>query len=143
MSVRPATPSDLPVLKTLCAAFRAEHRAGAALPYEPDMFMESLAAAMKSDDVLLLILDDDQGFFLAALGVTPYSTVQVAHELIWYTRPEARGRGFSLFRAYMRWARAKQVEYVFLTLPEPSETMERLGFSRADIGYYMRLPPAA
>lgn len=143
MSLRRATITDLPTLKSLCEAFRAERKFAAELPFDVDMFMRSLSAAMDNDDMLLLLLDDDQGLFLGALGVTPYSTIQVAHELLWYTRPNARGKGLSLLRAYMHWAEAKRVEYVFMTLAEPSRAMERFGFIRADTGYFMRLPPAS
>jgi GNAT superfamily N-acetyltransferase len=139
MAIRPATKADMPALERLCDAFQAEHRAGADLPYDPPMFMQSLAVAIDSDDALLLMLDDDKGFLLGSLGATPYSPVTVANEMLWYTVPEARGKGFGLFRAYMRWAKEKQVKYVFMTMPEESEVLLRLGFKQADVGYYKRL----
>lgn len=139
MSVRSATVTDLPVLKSLCDAFRTTRRLAADIPFDPDLFMTSLAAAIDDNDTLLLMLDDDQGFFLGALGVTPYSTVQIAHELLWYTRPEARGRGFSLVRAFVSWAQAKRAEFIFITLPEPRKAMERFGFTMADVQYLRRL----
>ncbi|MDC0659532.1 GNAT family N-acetyltransferase [Leisingera sp. SS27] len=140
MAIRPATHDDLPVLKQLSAAFRADHKTGMKLPYDEAAWMEVLSAAIEGDDTLVLLLDDGAGFFVGAISATPYAPIPVANELVWYTIPEARGKGFGLFRAYMRWAKEKNVEYVFCTMPEPNPALERLGFEVADIGYFKHTP---
>ncbi|OED49591.1 hypothetical protein AB838_05890 [Rhodobacteraceae bacterium (ex Bugula neritina AB1)] len=143
MAVRHATQDDLPLLKELSTEFRAVHKRGKQLPYDEAAWLEALDAAIGSDEMLVLILDEGAGFFVGAISATPYAPIPVANELVWYTKPESRGRGFALYRAFMRWAEGKNVEYVFLTMPEPTPALERLGFEVADIGYFKKMPRAA
>ena len=140
MPIRLATHDDLPLLKKLSSAFRADHKTGTQLPYDEASWLEVLSLAIGRDDHLILILDEGEGFFVGAISATPYAPIPVANELVWYTIPEARGKGFGLFRTYLRWAKEKNVEYIFCTMPEPNPVLERLGFEIADIGYFKHTP---
>ena len=140
MAVRSAKLDDLPLLKELSSAFRFAHKTGMKLPYDEDSWVEWLSNAILRDDYLILILDEGKGFFVGAISATPFAPMPVAYELVWYTFPEAKGRGSSLFRAYLRWAKEKNVEYIFCTMPEPSAALERLGFEVADVGYFKHTP---
>lgn len=140
MSIRVATADDLEILKDLFNDFCAERNDKLTVPYDPDVFMESLVESIESDKMAVLLLDDGEGFFMGTLETAPFSTAMIANELLWYTRPVARGKGLSLLRAYISWAKEKKVECIFMNLPEPRIAVEWFGFNQAETGYFMRLP---
>ncbi|MFK4064118.1 GNAT family N-acetyltransferase [Brucella anthropi] len=139
MKIRVAERSDLPMVTQLVEEFSAEHHWAGRLPFDNVFFMQGLSDVLGAAGILVLLLDDNKGLLVGALGTTAFSAQKIAHELIWYTRPEARGYGLLLYEEFMRWARGQEVEYVFMTLPKASRAMKRLGFVEAEVGYVRQL----
>lgn len=133
MTIRAATHDDLDTIRELSLEFWATHNPRC--PFEPDFFMEYVRKGIDDPGFLALLLDDDQGMLMALATKSLFAPTGLAKEIVWFTRPAARGRGMQLFRGFVVWARMMGLEHIHCTLQEPSPAMERLGFFSTDVGY--------
>jgi len=133
MTIRAATIDDLETIRDLSLEFwRAHNPRG---PFDPDFFLEHVRAGIDDPRFLALLLDDDQGMLLAVATTSLFSPTGLAKEIVWFTRPAARGRGLQLFRGFCVWARMLGLDHIHCTLQEASPAMERLGFFSTEVGY--------
>lgn len=144
MSVRSALPEDMDTIGELFEEFRLAHQPD--VPYDPDHFLGYVRKGLDDPSCLALLLDDDKGLLLAAITQSIYAPQKLAKEIVWYTRPDARGRGMALFRAFGLWAGMMGADHVHCTLQRPSPAMARMGFTLTEVGYIRPAPevmPAA
>jgi GNAT superfamily N-acetyltransferase len=90
----------------------------------------------------IIIAIFDGSYMLGAIGGAKYEDInsgeKVAAELFWYVRPEARGRGISLYREFESWAKQNgctQIRMAFLvdSMPHKVESAYiRMGFHEAE-----------
>jgi hypothetical protein len=133
MTIRAATHNDLDTIRELSLEFwRAHNPRG---PFDPDFFINHVRAGIDDPTFLALLLDDDQGMLLALATKSLFAPSGLAKEIVWFTRPAARGRGMQLFRGFVVWARMMGLDHIHCTLQEPSPAMERLGFFSTEVGY--------
>ncbi len=130
---------DFSILGDMVVAFQKEHTAN--FPYDLSHFVGFLERNIDNPDVAVFVLDEDQGMLVAMLMPTEFAPEKVGREVLWYTRPESRGKGYSLFRAYEKWARDGGAHYVFCALKQAEPVMERLGFTQVDVSYFKRIVP--
>jgi hypothetical protein len=133
MPVRKAQISDLEVISELCDQFWLTHQPE--VPYDKEYFISFLRAGMNDPTCLALLLDDDQGLFLAVITKSIFAPTKIAKEIVWFTRPDARGRGMELFRAFSAWASMLGADHLHCSLQRPSVAMRRLGFFPVETGY--------
>jgi hypothetical protein len=105
------------------------------VPYEAEYFLDFVRDNIGKPDFLALLLGDDQGMLLAILTKSIFSPRKLAKEIVWFTRPSARGHGMQLFRIMNIWAEMMGVEDIHCSLQKPSPVMERLGFTTTEFGY--------
>lgn len=97
--------------------------------------------------VVFLLIDGNEvaGTIGGVIYPEPYSGELVATEFFWFVRPELRGGGVKLYRAFEAWARdrgASQLRMVHLldSMPEKLErAYTHLGFEPAEIHYTKEL----
>ena len=137
MTIRDAVADDIPVIRDMCDEFwRNYHPNG---PYDPDYFMEFLEENVENPGVQIILLDDDLGLMINVMTRSNFSPDAVAHEIVWYTRPEARGRGMMLFKRFKEWAEESGAKQLFCTVREASPAMERMGFYKTEVSYLKKL----
>jgi hypothetical protein len=103
MTIRPATPADVPRLVELGTEFLAATAYGGLLPTVPASIAALMAGLIASPDGAVLVTEDRGGAVTGMLGVLcythPMSGAWVAGQLFWW-------RGPRLERAAVAWARA-------------------------------------
>jgi len=140
MSVREATLEDMPTIGNLIEEYRREYQQNAL--YEPEFFLDFIQDNIEGDDCQVLLLNENQGLMIGFITQSMFSSASLAQEIVWYTQPRARGKGMSLFRAFDKWARSRNVKQLFCSVADVSPAMERLGFSRTEVGYVKTLRTA-
>lgn len=133
MTIRAATLDDLDTIRELSLEFWRTHNPRT--PFDPDYFMGQIREKIGQSSFLALLLDDDQGMLMAIATQSLFSPSSLAKEIVWFTRPAARGRGMLLFRPFVMWAKMLKLDHIHCSLQEPSPTMERLGFHTTEVGY--------
>jgi hypothetical protein len=133
MTIRAATLNDLDTIRELSLEFWQTHNPRT--PFDPDYFIGQIRARIGQSSFLALLLDDDQGMLMAIATQSLFSPSSLAKEIVWFTRPAARGRGMLLFRPFLLWAKMLKLDHIHCSLQEPSAAMERLGFHTTEVGY--------
>jgi hypothetical protein len=133
MTIRAATLDDLDTIRELSLEFWRTHNPRT--PFDPDYFMGQIREKIGQSSFLALLLDDDQGMLMAIATQSLFSPSRLAKEIVWFTRPAARGRGMLLFRPFVMWAKMLKLDHIHCSLQEPSAAMERLGFHTTEVGY--------
>ncbi|HEX4275838.1 MAG TPA: GNAT family N-acetyltransferase [Bryobacteraceae bacterium] len=134
MEIREATVSDLPAMETTARLFYAS--SSQLRRFEIGRFCETWRGLLENGAGVIFGLFGDE--VMGALGGVrhrdPYSEEMIAAEMFWFVRPEVRGPGLRLYRAFEAWARAvgcNQIRMAFLedSMPEKVEAIYlRLGF---------------
>lgn len=137
MTVKVATDKDLPIVADLLDEFWKTHHPG--FPYDPEFFLGFLSRNLENDRLQVLLLNDGNGLMINCLTMSEFCSLPAAREMVWYTRPEARGRGLSLYRRFCKWAKAHGAGLMVCTLGDKTPGMERLGFRMSEVGYYRAL----
>lgn len=131
--VRPATQNDLETIRELSIEFWQTHNPQ--VPFDPDYFMNIVKVGIDDPMFLALLLNDNQGMILGIASRSLFAPTTLAKEIVWFTRPAARGRGMHLMRAFLLWAKVMGMEHVHCTLQQASPAMERMGFFPTEVGY--------
>lgn len=117
------------------------------LPFDVSHVESTFNSLADSEDALLLVLvdtDDDDvcGIFGAVVNVHLYSPVKVASELVWWVKPEVRGRKESLkmLRAFEYWARnVKAADFVSMSSLSVNQSVskiyQRYGYKEAETAW--------
>ncbi len=137
MTIRAATIDDLATIRELSLEFWQTHNPRT--PFDPDYFMGQIREKIGQPSFLALLLDDDQGMLMAVVTQSMFAPSRLAKEIVWFTRPAARGRGMLLFRPFVMWAKMLKLDHIHCSLQEPSAAMERLGFHTTEVGYLRSL----
>lgn len=148
VTVRPATPDDLPELVRMGRAFHeASKLAERGLPFDPASLTEFCAYLGRSVHGLCLVGTVDGAVRGAVAGqISPFflaHNVFVAEEKWWWVDPEARGSGLHarLFTAFSVWARRSGADVVMmaaLATLRPAvldRIYRRMGFKRLEMHY--------
>jgi RimJ/RimL family protein N-acetyltransferase len=141
MTVRKATQADLPQLALLIDEFRKTYHPDA--PFDPAMFLDRVTTNLDNPRFIILMLDNGEGMLIGHVVFSNCSAEPVARELVWFTRPTARGKGMPLLRAFRAWAEGLNLRYLFCTIADVNPAMERLGFRQMEVSYFMELPTRA
>ena len=137
MTIRQACKTDIEVLVSLTDEFA--HSKTYKVPYDPTHFRSVLEGAIENPMYYIGLLNNDHGELIGMLTDCIFDGRTLAHEVLWYTRPETRGNGFSLFRDFTRWAKENGALAVGAGLPEPHPVMERLGYAKTEVVYFRDL----
>ena len=102
--IRPATPSDIPMLLDMGERFHAESNFGAHAPYNAASWESTLNNFLSSEIWRVLVWDDGgvRGFIAGSIMPLYFNhSVTVSHELLWWVMPDhRRGAGQRLLDAF-------------------------------------------
>jgi GNAT superfamily N-acetyltransferase len=137
MGFRRATLSDMATVLKLADEFFSVYQSK--VSYDPGFFIPFVRDNLDDEDFLVLLLDDAEGMLIGAITEPVFADVKVAKEILWYTRPGARGHGMQLFREFERWSARRGAIELYCSIREPHPVMHRLGFVPVDVAYTKRL----
>ena len=141
-----ATVSDLPRMETAAREFYALSRF--LHGFDMARFVTLWTDLLEKDMGVIFAVENGAGIHGAIGGVVypePYSGDPVATEFFWFIKPEHRGSGLDLYRAFELWARkkgCKQIRMVHLMDLMPGRLAvlyRRLGFEAAEMHYVKEL----
>jgi GNAT superfamily N-acetyltransferase len=140
--IRKAAEADLQNLAAGAAEFYAASEFLTA--FDIGRFCELWTELLGRDHGVIFVAED-QGLITGAIaGMIHrdiYGEALIAEEFFWFVRPETRGAGVRLYRAFEAWARergAVSLQMVHLLDSMPAKVgafYERLGFRAAEIRY--------
>lgn len=120
------------------------------IPVDDYRAIPNIEAFLKEPSVLCLVLADGDeivGALLAQIIPLWWAYGDAAQDVFFYVKPDYRGRGIRLMRAYRRWAKAfESVIYIHYGIsfggPEAEKTAQlyrALGFSEAGHDFIERI----
>jgi GNAT superfamily N-acetyltransferase len=113
--MRAATLSDVFAVTAMARDF---HSASpyASIPFDPVSFRLYVTERVEDENAIFLVEDDLSGFILGLMYPCYFnSKVIVAQELLWWVKPEYRGRGHRLLEAFEETARDLGAEHIICT----------------------------
>lgn len=146
MTIRPATPEDMPDLVRMGKAFLEATRYGVLFRATPES-LETLAGlifAFGDNAVIFLAVSDAGdtfGMLAAFVSMNPINQRKYADEVVWWVDPTGRGQqsaGPRLLRAGEDWARERKCYMVKMVAPAGSKVglfYERLGYEAVETAY--------
>lgn len=146
MTIREATPEELPMLDTCARAFYESSKH--LKEFDLGRFTSLWGGWIRSGIGAVFILIDSGAIVGAIAGIVhpdAYSAAIVAQEFFWFVLPDFRGGGVRLYRVFEAWARDKGcniVRMAYLTDSMPGKVKdfyERLGFSAVEVAYSKEL----
>lgn len=142
-SIRQAELTDLPKL----AAGAAEFYAASEFLNGFDMghFSQVWASLIRSGSGVIFLEEGEDGLINGALGGMVhrdlYGDTLIAEELFWFMRPDTRGGGVRVYRAFEKWAKAHgavslQMVHLLDSMPEKvARFYHAVGFKAVETRY--------
>ncbi len=149
MTIREATPNDLPALVDMGAQFWRDSVYHDALgPATKDGLAETAEKLMEGPDRALFVAEQD-GELIGMIGMAiyphPVQHGRIAAEVTWWVDPDSRGTaGVRLLRHAEEWAREQpDVNVLQIGAPDGEDDLEALcvakGYSRLESSFSKRL----
>lgn len=145
MTVRPATPVDVPRLVAMGQAFREASVYRGFLADNPAQVARLYDQLMGGGGTILVLDTGTAVVGMIGLYCAPHflSGERFAGEVVWWIDPPFRGHGLKLLRAAEAWAQAQGAVTFQMMAPDArTETLyERLGYHVLERTYYRRFDP--
>lgn len=146
VTIRAAVEADVPEIVEMGLAFLAGVEYADVLHGgDPARMRETAARLIASDDAALFVAEKD-GCLIGMIGllafVHPISARRVASEVMWFVRPEHRGRvGLRLLERAEAWARAMDATALHMIAPTDrvGRIYEARGYRRVEAHFALSL----
>lgn len=131
--MRPAEPSDIPVLVEMGRKFHAAAGLSAFYAFDPASFAQTLSRLLESPDGAVFVTD---GGMIGGLAYPLYLNAhhKCGQELFWWVEPERRGRGRDLMATLEDWGRSRGASS-FTMIALESQRPEAVGRLYRRAGY--------
>lgn len=146
-TIRQAELADLPKLAAGAAEFYAASEF--LTSFDIGRFCELWASLLRGPNGVIFIEEGDDGLINGALGGMIhrdiYGEALIAEEFFWFMRPDTRGGGVRVYRAFEAWAKARgavsmQMVHLLDSMPEKvARFYHAVGFKAAETRYIKTL----
>lgn len=146
-TIRHAELTDLPRLAAGAAEFYAASEFLTA--FDIGRFCEIWTTLLRSGSGVIVIEEGPDGLINGALGGMSHRDIYgedlIAEEFFWFMRPDTRGGGVRIYRAFERWAKARgavtlQMVHLLDSMPEKvARFYLAVGFKAAETRYIKKL----